>query len=74
LESPSSELPEQIANLLFRSIDQMPIRGIVDRIRHLQHRRLEIFTHTTNQFVAIELAKTIHGQSPFPAILANSTI
>jgi hypothetical protein len=74
LKSPSSELPEQIANLLLRPIDQMPVGGTVDRICHLQHRGLKIFTHATNQLITIELAKTFHGQSPFPAILAKGTI
>jgi hypothetical protein len=65
LKSPLSELPEQIANLFFRTINQMPVGSIVDRVSHSQHRGLEIFPHPTNQLITIELAKTIHGQSPF---------
>jgi len=46
----------------------MPIRRVIDRIGHLEHRPLKILTHPTNQFVTIHFAKAIHGLSPFPAI------
>jgi hypothetical protein len=64
LKGPSSEIPKQIANRLLRAIDQMPVGGVIDRVSHLQHRRLKILTHPPNQFLTIQLAQAIHGKSP----------
>jgi len=48
LESASSEIAQQVANLLFRAVDQMTVGRTIDRVGDLKHRPLKILTHSPN--------------------------
>jgi hypothetical protein len=73
LEGPSFEIPQKVANLLFRAVNQMPIGRCIDRIGNLEHRALKIRTHSPNQFIAIQFRKPIHGHTP-PGQLKPETL
>jgi hypothetical protein len=74
LKGASSEIPQQVTHLLFRSIDQMTLRRIIHRIGHFEHRPLKILPHSANQLIPIQLTKPIHGNTPSRTFQAENPI